>query len=81
MTFFDLASAVLIGTSTFLTFNFNFSAILSEKVSEESKELNLTIAPNQLKQIQDILIKETDGKGSVELITLNKQKANDEIIS
>ena len=79
--FFDLASAVLIGTSTFLTFNFNFSAILSEKVSEESKELNLTIAPNQLKQIQDILIKETDGKGSVELITLNKQKANDEIIS
>ena len=58
-----------------------FGLLFSDATGEDSKELNLTIAPNQLKQIQDILIKETDGKGSVELITLNKQKANDEIIS
>lgn len=57
------------------------SEILSEKANGEIKELNLTIAPNQLKQIQDILVKDTGGKGSVELISLNKQKANDEIIS
>merc|ERR1712019_34033 len=35
-----------------------------ENERENEKELNITIAPNQLKQIQDILVKETGGKGT-----------------
>lgn len=57
-----------------------YREVLTETATAEQMELNITIAPNQLKQIQDILRKETDGKGSVELIALNKQKANDELI-
>ena len=35
---------------------------MNEIETAEQKELNITIAPNQLKQIQDILSKETGGK-------------------
>ena len=54
--------------------------MLSKTEKESGLELNITVAPNQVKQIQDILLKETEGKGNVELISLNKQKATDEIM-
>ena len=54
---------------------------MSESDANEIKELNMTIVPNQLKQIQDILSKETAGKGTVELVSLNKQNASDQVFT
>jgi len=55
--------------------------VMNESDANEIKELNMTIVPNQLKQIQDILSKETGGKGTVELVSLNKQNASDQVFT
>ncbi|CAG5113351.1 Oidioi.mRNA.OKI2018_I69.chr2.g7462.t1.cds [Oikopleura dioica] len=54
------------------------SKILDEKEADDQILLNIMIMPHQLKEIQQIFTKETSGKASVELISLNKQKSSDE---
>ena len=70
-------------------FSFDDETILSAAVcflqpsdlGPQSEFIEAGIVIDQAPLGQDILVKDTGGKGSVELISLNKQKANDEIIS
>ena len=52
--------------------------MIDEKEADDHVQLNIMIMPHQLKEIQQIFLKETTGKASVELISLNKQKSSDE---
>lgn len=52
--------------------------MIDEKEADDHVQLNIMIMPHQLKEIQQIFLKETNGKASVELISLNKQKSSDE---
>merc|ERR1712037_107060 len=54
------------------------SKVIDEKEADDHVLLNIMIMPHQLKEIQQIFVKETTGKASVELISLNKQKSSDE---
>ena len=54
--------------------------MLREIISEKGEELLLSVLPAQTREIQEILIKETDSKATIELITLNQQKEGDEIL-
>ena len=47
---------------------------------EQDDEIIMTILPSQLRQIQELFEKETEGKATCELITLNQQKNQDEIL-
>ena len=60
----------------FHKFIFYFSKILSEK----EDELIMSILPSQLREIQEILVKETDNNATVELITLNQQNTIDQLL-
>ena len=51
-----------------------------EIVLEQNDEIIMTILPSQLRQIQELFEKETEGKATCELITLNQQKNQDEIL-
>ena len=51
-----------------------------EIVLEQDDEIIMTILPSQLRQIQELFEKETEGKATCELITLNQQKNQDEIL-
>jgi len=52
----------------------------SKILSEKEDELIMSILPSQLRQIQEILIKETDNNATVELITLNQQNNIDQVL-
>ena len=54
--------------------------IFSKILSEKEDELIMSILPSQLRQIQEILIKETDNNATVELITLNQQNNIDQVL-
>jgi len=54
--------------------------LAKEIVLEQDEEIIMTILPSQLRQIQELFEKETEGKATCELITLNQQKNQDEIL-